>query len=297
MSYPQSQGIPKCLYPLSLTASGILLNGLVIGFSSPHNTLIRLGALPLIIAPTWYNVLHCTKYIPNPFLAGVLLSSDCSNVFRYVSLALMRRWSFENDGPLQTLLIVDREEEEIKENDGGGSSPIDDEKEGRREEKRKKNKKRQGGVFQRLKYGLVIANSTRHVGTPYQVKGVPRFSSSNPTYIPSRSMFLFRTASTIAASYFVLKLLSTHLGTRDVDIFLLHPSRIPTLGRLQHVTSREIIVRTHAVIRHWTCTYTVITFLNSIIDFIGVASFCPVKDFPPSFGSITEAYTIRQFWG
>lgn len=30
-----------------------------------------------------YNVLHCTKYIPNSFLAGVLLSSDC---FKCVSL-------------------------------------------------------------------------------------------------------------------------------------------------------------------------------------------------------------------
>ena len=58
---PQSEGIPKCLYPLSLTASGILLNGLVIGFTSPYNTLARLGALALIIVPTW-----CTTFFTAP---------------------------------------------------------------------------------------------------------------------------------------------------------------------------------------------------------------------------------------
>lgn len=285
MIFPQSEGIPKCLYPISLAASGILINGLVIGFSSPHNTLVRLGALPLIIAPTWINILRCTKYIPNPFLAGVLLSIDCSNVFRYVSLVLLRKWSFENNaGPS---LCIDGGEKK-----DAGIHPNEDCK-----KKKTKEKERQGGFFQRVMYGLAIANSTRHVGTPYQVKNVPHFSSQDPTYIPTRSNFLFRTASTIATSYLVLNILSaSSLHSGGADIYL-HPSRIPLLGRLQHVTGREIIARTHAVARHWISTYTVITFLNSTIDFIGVASFCAVKDFPPSFGSITEAYTIRQFWG
>lgn len=207
MISPKAEGLSKCLYPIFLTASGILINGLSIGFTSPHNTLVRLGASPLMIAPTYINALHCTEYIPNPFLSGVLLSSYSSNVSRYVSLVLLQKWSFQNDGPLSSPNNEEEVRNKMEKKYAGGASLSS-----RNNDEKRKKKKRQGGFFQRVKYGLIIANSIRHVGTPYQVKNVPHFSSKDPAYIPSRSRFLFRTASAIATSYLVLILLSLHLS-------------------------------------------------------------------------------------
>lgn len=110
--------------------------------------------------------------------------------------------------------------------------------------RRRRRRKDKRGFSNEFKYGLIIANSTRHVGTACQVKNVPTFLPATLHRIPSRSTLLFRTASTIATSYLVLRLLSTASSSSSIlhpgrdDIFLLYPSRIPILGRLQHVTGR-----------------------------------------------------------
>ncbi len=88
----------RLLYPFFLTFVGVLINALVIGFTGPFDSLVCLGTLPLIVVVAWMNVIICFNCIPNVFWTNSVVAHACSNVFRYVSLVLLRRWSYETPG-------------------------------------------------------------------------------------------------------------------------------------------------------------------------------------------------------
>jgi hypothetical protein len=65
------------------------------------------------------------------------------------------------------------------------------------------------------------------------------------------------------------------------------------------ITSRETIIRAVTVFHFVFSNYTIFTSLHDLLSifFVNILHLDEVKDWPPLFGSIVNAYTLRGFWG
>lgn len=149
----------------------------------------------------------------------------------------------------------------------------------------------------RLSYGFDFMDSTRGVGTPWEVKNVPHFSPQDPSYLPSRSMFLLRRALAAVICYYAHNYLMGRPYWESTDI-LLKPSHVPFLSRLGEVSLEETLMRARATAMFLTETYCFLQFFYSAAAVVNV-SFKP-QELPlwrPLFGPFSEMYSMRHFWG
>ena len=65
------------------------------------------------------------------------------------------------------------------------------------------------------------------------------------------------------------------------------------------ITKRETAIRVWLVIHYFSCNWVIVTSLHYCFAIVSVSIFCldEPHDWPPLFGSIKDAYTLRGFWG
>lgn len=208
-----------------------------------------------------------------PDYIAVVSSLSSNFAFRYVSLALISKWSFENRGPPPSKVMNGtlREHSTTEEREPASSR-------------------------ERFKFGLRASVYPRKVGTPYEVKNVPHFSSCDPNYTPSRVRFSIRNAVGILASHIIIHLF--RLDRAKVADVLFDLEKIPFLTRYDQISRDEIIFRVKSTIIFWFILYNMVySFFGPLNLIIGASGLSEVKFCRPVLGPISEAYSVRQFWG
>ena len=76
-----------------------------------------------------------------------------------------------------------------------------------------------------MRFGLYSAVSTRNVGRPFELSGVPRFSNQDPSYVRSKNVSLGQKAASLITSYLVLDVL-TFASQPEQNEALYNPTRI-----------------------------------------------------------------------
>ena len=139
----------------------------------------------------------------------------------------------------------------------------------------------------------------RGIRTPWQVKNVPRF----PLYYskgsgPERWRFLLRQAAFVVWYYLVLDLassLSAQETAEDRDRQYGHGLEYSYLN----ATAEQWTIRVVSSVATWYIMARVIIdmiYRATSLIFVGTGLSSPV-DWPPFFGSVWDAYTLRNFWG
>ncbi|KAJ5530987.1 hypothetical protein N7527_004380 [Penicillium freii] len=140
---------------------------------------------------------------------------------------------------------------------------------------------------------------TRAVNTQWQVKNVP----SHPKYylrrgmqVPTRGQFLLRQLAIVAWQCLVLDIVQTVSLQQAKERDLHEPSslQVEWVVPLGHWAER---IATHLSI--WFVVNRLISDLAYrvlSIFFVGIGLDSPA-DWPPAFGSMADAYTLRNFWG
>ena len=268
---------------------------LIIAFTPPTSP-IRLCFLPLLSAGVLYIFPHIRSSTKYPLWAGLLGAGILSGVLQYIEVALSSKWSFQAGGPTLTAaqeLISEKKRvangtaekavrsgwEEIPRKTGGGE------------------------ISEPLRFGYYAMFSNRHCGTPYEVNNVPRFSDKDPDYIPSRGAFLLRKAVVVSACYLVLDLVALGMqsatkeaeqtaavpGSREHANFLIHHAQLSVLPFLKKIPLTASF---------WFVSHCFIQSFFSVFAFIRVAcGLDSVSFWRPNFGSLSNAYSLRQFWG
>ncbi|EAW16874.1 uncharacterized protein NFIA_002240 [Aspergillus fischeri NRRL 181] len=156
------------------------------------------------------------------------------------------------------------------------------------------------GKPSRLRLALRLATSTRGVGTKWQVKNIPPF----PAWVTSadgsvdRMRFLIRQTAILMWQYLALDLLYfgyfarfyqlqsfTHApGTEFLGYY--NPTAIQQGARLAIAIVFMVALR---LLLDWA--YRCFSVIS-----VGI-KLTPPEDWPPLFGSIANAYTLRNFWG
>ncbi|KAI4154386.1 MAG: hypothetical protein LQ340_001718 [Diploschistes diacapsis] len=143
--------------------------------------------------------------------------------------------------------------------------------------------------FQSVDYLLI---NHRNVSSQYFQK-----AKNTPAYLPPSSRFSFLTSCLLSAgsSYLLLDLLTNQppLPSRYFA-----PRYDSLLRRFDEVDAMELWCRLVINFNLWVSTGLMITYIHSIIAFIGVAfGLYEPQDWPPLVGNFAEEYSIRNHWG
>ena len=267
------------LHPITLNLLQAAIGVLVVGFTSP-SSVIRLAALPLILLCLCLIIPTCLEQVHRVIWTGLLAGNSTHFLLQYIETALLSKWSFETRGPSSRPLIK-QDPKIIGKLSGSGKAEATHAED----------------ITERLKFGYLAFFSYRYTDTPYEVKGVPLFSTKVPGYVPSRGDFLRRKGLIICLCYLTLDLATSNTD-KEQNPRLFSAQNVPFFMRNRNLSIEELIVRLATTLGLWVSLYCVIQLYMSTIAFISVAcGLDETKSWRPTFGSLSEAYTIRQFWG
>ena len=140
---------------------------------------------------------------------------------------------------------------------------------------------------------LALPWNLRRVGTKWQVKTIPVTSNCDPTS-NSRLRFVLRRLTTTLIAYLIMDIM---ISGPTPDPVLVSPQK-GALIKLSGLSTDDVVFRTIGTISFW-----LVTALFNLVLTNGVAILCVLSglsspaDCPPLYSSISEAYSIRQFWG
>ncbi|KAI9706837.1 MAG: hypothetical protein M1812_008212 [Candelaria pacifica] len=274
---------PLLLHPIIIFFYEQLIIALTAGFTSPRSPLRLLG---LVVLSGWLWVALTTgqgHYHNRGWAPRVFAGSHASILVMYIDRILMKKWSFRTG-------LVDPDHHPKKGSHEASTEQITTQVE-------KETIAKPDGFGARLGYGFAVMDSARGAGTPWEVKNLPHFSTRDPSYVPSQSVFLLRNALAIVICYFGHNYFMSGPFWGSNDILLTSPY-IPFLSRLGDVSTAEIVLRARVTLMYFTSQYCFLQFFYSLAAVANV-SFKP-QDLPlwrPLFGPFSEMYSVRQFWG
>ena len=270
--------VVSTLHPLFYLAFQKAILILLLGFTS-SDSILRPASLPLLVFYNYYLISSYTLYIPRSPWIDVIAGEVQCGLLDHIEKLLLSRWSFEIRGP-------STEVEKRRELGEGKKIEAFIQKSSTGDETR-----------DRLRFGTWAAISSRYIGSPYQARNVPPYSTSDPSYIPSRRVFLLQRGATFLFSYVLTDLLVL-VSQSYRNHYVFADSYVPFYARLDEVTAEEVLIRVGTTIGFWFGAYTSIQAYHSATALIAVASgLMTPADWRPTFGSLSNAYTLRGFWG
>ncbi|KAL8781670.1 MAG: hypothetical protein Q9213_005887 [Squamulea squamosa] len=276
MAAASSVMVPLLIHPLFPLFFSNLTTALTLIYTSPRS-LIRLGAVPPIFLSLWLSLptyLKSTGRVPwAAFLAGNTILA----ALQFVDLALLRQWTFQNHA--RSLFIERPQQHEKNLAPRSSSHP---------------------SFKDKLYFAYFIALSSRHIGTPYEAKCVPPFSSSRPDYVPSRTHFILKRAAIGILSYILLDLTAVLARSQHIANNAVYrpPEHIPVFARLNAITFAEMLTRFQDAMAYYVFCYCLIQcYTNFFACLVVGLRIDKVEYWRPNFGTLQDGYDLRQFWG
>jgi hypothetical protein len=154
------------------------------------------------------------------------------------------------------------------------------------------------GDFRHFCTALRLATSTRGIRTKFEIKGIP--SSSNKfisTGTHHRTRFLIRQIAIVAWQYLAIDLLYFGLA-QHMQATRLHLYNPGSEFLSAWTTVDEMVARVVLLIIGVPACLILLDVIYRVFSVIFVAT-CMTRweDWPPVFGSVCNAYTVRSFWG
>jgi hypothetical protein len=142
---------------------------------------------------------------------------------------------------------------------------------------------------------LRITMDTRGVGTRWQAKNIPSFPSFSASESHgSRRDYLLRTAAILIWQYFTIDFLwHIYLGlSADQKVQLLETKFLALDTTLQRLATRiGSILAIGGLLR------MIIDCIYRLLSVVAVGFGASLQDWPPLFGRVRDAYSLRRFWG
>ncbi|MCJ1388664.1 hypothetical protein MMC18_001513 [Xylographa bjoerkii] len=123
---------------------------------------------------------------------------------------------------------------------------------------------------------------------------IPPFNKKDYAYIPSRlELFLYRLWDLLWTAGLIYILQTYRLNVDDDDFF-----EVPNgfIHRLSDVTLREFVVRFYMFILGYTIPYCSLRAAHSLLSCLAIACGDTPHRWPPLFGSLGQAYTVRRWY-
>ena len=144
--------------------------------------------------------------------------------------------------------------------------------------------------WNRLCFGTYIICSMRAVGTKWQAGNVP------PVKTTSRTASLVRSVWVCLVVFLWFDLASLNPQVDHDDNFVRVKEYV--LTRFCEVDRDELVLRAIASLSSYIKLYGIFSFWGEMMSFVTVLlGICDPSQWPPIFGSVGDAWSLRQFWG
>ena len=260
-------------HPWGLLAAQFFLYGAA-SFTKPTSSVRHVAFVVMVIVACYLNLIvheRMENRVWKTFLSGAAVTA----VLTAFERLFLRRWNYEAGGP---------EEYPMKSETNGSVGA-----------KKTIHPPLNTPAKSRFWFVLDTVFSVRGVGKPWQVKNVPRFSSTDPSYIPSRRAFLLRKLALISLCFMIYDLLAAQPPPEER---LVAASKQAFFRRFHDMTSEELGFRIACTLGFGIGSAALLNLLTETFAFIVVAlGISKPAAWLPSFNSPIEAYSLRQFWG
>ncbi|KXX73084.1 hypothetical protein MMYC01_210599, partial [Madurella mycetomatis] len=255
------------LHPWSLLVFQTSLIVFAVGFTRP-GSLIRLALWPLALYLV-FRFVATAHVLGNGFHMSFGASDAWLTFLQYWDVALLSKWDFDYGGPQPKAA----------------------------DKKEKTPWRKQPTLWNRIGFGIYAASSYRCSGTPFEVPNLAPFDEKDPSYVPSKAAYLRKAAIRVVVVYLMLDAMTSFNDPESMrSIFA--DEKIPLLSRLSSLTFDEAVMRTFTSFSFWLVNYLVLILFFDIPGIICVSTgLSGVEWWRPPFRSITEAFTLRRYWG
>ena len=262
-------------YPLLFNCVACSLLILVLSFTSRKST-VR-PAVFLVVVILAYKTVR-TNQTGNGRKSFAVLStgSVLCTVLQYLDVVLLRQWTFGLHGTTSPKQAEDDFMMRSRTDKINDMSPKQ--------------------VWERILFGFKTSFAYRYLGTPLEIENIPQFPSGDGGCHISKARFLFKTAVKLLVCLLILD--ASSFGARPENTVIFLPHRVPVLTRLKTVSCEELAVRLIVTLVSWLITYCVVQSIYCVhaICFVSCGLTDPAT-WPPVFGSLQDAWSVRQFWG
>lgn len=250
-------------HPVTLFFLETTLTACIIAGTSSTSRIRPIGLLP-VIGCVFAIVMTSASHMRLPW-ASLLSGSSIGFLLQYIDIAILNKLSFtpntgNGDKAAQTTLEL---------------NPLI-----------------------RLLWGFRSTFTFRYVNTPMEVKNVPKFHCGVGHFVkPSRGVFVTKSFMTAIVCYLILDFFSLQPPPESLDT-LFSWQVVTLLGRTRHITASELTFRAITSIFYWINMFCVMQGITSLAGGIAVAfGWTGTDSWRPLFGSILDAYSLRNFWG
>ncbi|KAI4211716.1 MAG: hypothetical protein LQ351_005490 [Letrouitia transgressa] len=252
----------------------LIISSAAVGLTKP-TSLVRPAALPFV-AVCVYDIVSTVHLHARPRWASIFGATSFAFLLQYVDLALLNRWNYVDHGT--TSVTAEEPSCENKLASGEKSDKF-------------------STVWKRFSFGWSSMWAFRHLNTRHETKNVPPFSTDDPEYIPPRWHFILKRTLMAAACYAVLDLAGARPPPKNKGS-LFNPAIVPVFRRLGSITYGELKLRILSTTSFWVTLYSLLQGGQAAASAIAVGfGLSGVTDWRPAFGSLSDAYTLRNFWG
>jgi hypothetical protein len=150
-------------------------------------------------------------------------------------------------------------------------------------------------IYTKLTWAIGMLWNMRGIHTSWSIKRIPPFSIINPNNVPSRMSFLRGHCRTIVLAYLLLDLFANQ---PPPDLTMILKNRQHFLFRLSEITIEDFVFRVSVVLGFWLNTMCIVAMIHSLLAVVHIGFRLQNPSlWPPIFGQLSEAYSIRRFWG
>ena len=152
----------------------------------------------------------------------------------------------------------------------------------------------------RLLWAVDLVLNPRGIGTTWQVRNLPPFSKRDPKYVPSRCIFIIQRIATGLQFYVMMKAFTVvdaeiyNASLQDGDYNEYKESIIRRIG---DVSMRELFIRAWLPLQNVFGVWSRNQYLHCLVSVIAVTFGDKPRRWPPLYGNIRDAYSLRRFWG
>lgn len=256
------------MHPILYLIAEFVLTVLIIGFTQAYSPLRSAGLL-LITLCVIKCIPSCMSYMVRTPWAALLGGYSATYLYHYLDIALLSCWSFEHNAPVSGLIRPTITATARQKGSTPSISP---------------------SAWERLKFGIKLTSTFRFVGTSYEARNTPEATKKNPRD------FCRRKFVTIVLSYVILDFIQAQ-NDPDIAARFLGLENIPVFTRFNEFTVEEGIIRMFTVLAAGIALVCVQGGVYRTLALLAVSlGISEPVDWPPFFGSLWEAYTLRRFW-
>ena len=262
----------------------VLITAVCIGCTGPEALKGRLCGFAIVCACTLATLLTSLQWVSSKMWSSVFGGYAVTYLLQYLDLVLLDRWSVDVRGPVSSRLPVNTSFGQSSVAVAGVAA-------------RKPGTTSGNTIWQKICFGVSVCLNPRKIGTPYQVKNVPSWSAISPRHPPSKQIFLRRTAAIALISYLIVDVCS--LGAQpDQNTVLFSASEVAFFSRWSSLNLQNVAIRLASSLLLWVNIWCLFRIFHGLVAIVSVIlGIYNVEEWPPPFGSIKEAYSIRRFWG